>query len=242
MPTKAVVPRSKINLAAPITNPLSPFVVSDFRLEPNNGVIDVESAYTSIGKSVYSNVAFCDDTNKIKNSIAALRNPPAPSSFTYAVQDTSIEERLFDATAAAKILTSHVAMHLESEWRKKLFRQLDSLHDPDEWESGDLPLQQSSFATFLKAICQIKPNKRPGLGLSSGGHLIAAWMVNRNRLTIEFLPSDGVRWVLARYHDDDDEPERFAGQTKVARLLERLAPYEPEFWFTYESCKGQGSS
>lgn len=188
---------------------------------------------------MYSSVAFGDVTNNIERQIAALKNPPAPSSIAYVIQDNSIEERLFDAAAAAKILTSQVAMHLESEWRQKLFRQLDSLHDPEEWESGDLPLQQSSFATFLKAICQIKPKRRPGLGLSGGGHLIAAWITKRDRLTIEFLPSDGVRWVLSQHHAD--EVERFAGQTKVARLLESLAPYQPEFWFSYEKGTGERS-
>lgn len=240
MPAKAVVPYSKIDLGARVAgHELQTRGAGDFLSGLRDRHLDWERAYSSIGSSLYSSAAFGDVTNSIERRIAALKNPPAPSSVTYVVQDTSIEERLFDAAAAAKILTSQVAMHLESEWRQKLFRQLDSLHDPEEWESGDLPLQQSSFATFLKAICQIKPKKRPGLGLSGGGHLIAAWATKRDRLTIEFLPSDGVRWVLSRHHDD--EVERFAGQTKVARLLEGLAPYQPEFWFSYEKDTGEGS-
>ena len=122
-------------------------------------------------------------------------------------------------------------MHLNGEWRAKLFHQLDSLLDPAEWELGDQPLQESSFATFLKAMLNINPERRPGLGLSSVGHLIAAWTTGADRLTIEFLPSDRVRWVLSRRYDDDIE--RFAGETGVARLAEGLHIYNPEHWFKH---------
>jgi len=144
-----------------------------------------------------------------------------------------LQERLFDALANVKILTSQVAMHLERAWKDKLFRQLDSLHDPEEWEAGDLPIEQSSFATFLKAMLKINPERRPGLGLSSAGNLIAAWTTDQDRLTIEFFSNDRIRFVLSRRVPDDDDTERFAGDTSVARLAEGLAGYHPERWFSH---------
>jgi hypothetical protein len=120
-------------------------------------------------------------------------------------------------------------MHLDREWRDKLFYQLDSLHDPAEWEVEDEPIQQASFATFLKAIILIKPTCRPGLGLSYRGHLIAVWTTDTDRLTIEFLPDDRVHWVLTQSHND--ELETFSGQTAVSRLIKGLEPYNPEHWF-----------
>src|SRR5580704_16658355 len=39
----------------------------------------------------------------------------------------SLEEQLYDALAAFKVRTASVAMHLDREWRSRLFRQLDSL-------------------------------------------------------------------------------------------------------------------
>lgn len=166
----------------------------------------------------------------------SLHNPPSPASLRPepAAQaiDVSLDARLFDALASAKILTAQVAMHLDRAWRDKLFRQIDALLDPEEWETDDEPLQQSSFSTFLKAILSIRPVRRPGLGLSPSGHLIAAWTTGRDRLTIEFLPDDHVRWVLTLYYDD--EPDRFAGQTPVARLMEGLRPHNPERWFSDE--------
>lgn len=177
---------------------------------------------------------YIDQSTKVlMDRIEALKNPPSPTSIGYQQHSSkevarTIEEQLFDATASVKTLTSQVAMYLEREWRDRLFQQLDSLHDPDEWEADDTPIQQASFSTFLKAICQIKPTVRPGLGLTNGGNLIAAWTVGKNRLTIEFMPNDRVRWVVSRF--PDGELEQFAGQTQVSRLFSGLKPYSPEEW------------
>jgi hypothetical protein len=192
---------------------------------------------TVLGPTVLPGVeAFGVEANEIARLIAKLRNEPSPASLRstprLAPNEQPLETRLFDALAAVKILTAQVAMHLDGEWRRKLFEQLDSLHDPEEWESGDEPISQSSFATFLKAILSIRPERRPGLGLSHSGNLIAAWTTRRDRLTIEFLPNDRVRWVLGRYHDTEDEPARYAGHTHVSELVEGLSPHHPEHWFS----------
>jgi hypothetical protein len=174
--------------------------------------------------------ALSTETNIIAKWLDELRRP-SPS-LVGRTEAPTLESRVFDALAGAKVLTSQVAMHLEQEFRNRLFRQLDSLHETDQWEEGDEPLDQASFQTFLKAILTIKPERRPGLGLSQTGNLIAAWTTERDRLTIEFLPNDGVSWVLARY-DDTDEPARYAGQTSVSQLVEGLAPHRPEHWFSH---------
>lgn len=195
-------------------------------------IISGASAQALSRSSRFLVAAMSKETNLFEQRVTELTSPLSPGALVSLPVERSIEEQIFDATATVKILTAQVAMHLEREWREKLFQQLDSLHDPIGWEPGDLPVQQSSFSTFLKAICQIKPKCRPGLGLSSSGHLIAAWTVGEDRLTIEFLTNDRVRWVLTRTLDDG--PERFAAQTSVARLLNRLMPYHPEHWFSYE--------
>jgi hypothetical protein len=177
------------------------------------------------------NSALSPETNKIADWVDGLRRP-SPGSLTRAEGQTR-EVRVFDALAYAKVLTSQVAMHLQQNVRERLFRQLDSLHDTDEWEDGDEPINKSSFQTFLKAILRINPERRPGLGLSHTGNLITAWTTERDRLTIEFLPNDCVSWVLARYDASDEEPARFAGQTSVSELVEGLAPHRPEHWFSH---------
>jgi hypothetical protein len=182
-----------------------------------------------MGASLHS--AFSAETNIIANWVDELRRP-SPASLAPQTEGQALEIRVFDALAGAKISTAQVAMHFEQEFRDRLFRQLDSLHETDQWEEGDEPLNQLSFQTFLKAILTVRPERRPGLGLSQTGNLIAAWTTARDRLTIEFLPNDRVSWVLARY-DDTDEPARFAGQTSVSELVEGLAPHRPEHWFSH---------
>ena len=171
------------------------------------------------------------ETRTIERIVSELRNPQSPASLRSKDDEKSTQERLFDATANVKILTSQVAMYLDNVWREKLFRQIDSLHDVDEWDTDDTPIQQSSFNTFLKAIVQIRPERLPGLGLSHSGLLIAAWTTGQNRLTIEFLEKGRVRWVISRRRDNN-ESEQYAGHTPVNLLLEGLQPYHPEEWFS----------
>lgn len=168
-------------------------------------------------------------TQEIESRIQQLRSPVSPSMRPLQDYAKSLEEKLFDATAGVKVMTSQVAMYLDSQWRSKLFNQIDRLHDVDEWEQGDEPLQRESFATFLKAICELKPKKRPGLGLTSSGQLIAAWTVGSSRLTIEFLGNGRVKWVISRMIDN--EIEHYVGDTTVNRLAAGLQPHQTEEWF-----------
>jgi hypothetical protein len=170
----------------------------------------------------------------IAGRVASLRIPPSPPAMQLqrlagAHPVKSIAERLFDATAELKILTSQVAMHMEDEWRERLFKQLDRLHAPDEWDEEDHPVERASFSTFLKAIFDIRPAVRPGLGLSNNGCLIAAWTAGDDRLTLQFLPNDRVKWVISRYVDG--ELDQVAGDTPVRRLGEALALHNAGKWF-----------
>ncbi len=177
--------------------------------------------------------AFGDQTKQVEKYVSNLRSPLSPASLPFvSIEKGSIENQLFDATASIKILTSQVAMHMDREWRDKLFSQIDLLHDLDEWDADDRPLKKASFATFLKLILQIRPQRYPGLGLSYEGNLIAAWTTGQDRLTTEYFPYDRVRWVLTC--NLNGEVERATGETVVSRLYKCLMPYHPDHWFLYE--------
>ena len=96
--------------------------------------------------------------------------------------------------------------------------------------TDDQPLVSKSFSTFLRTIIHANILRRPSLGLTHDGNLIAAWLAGPDRLTLEFLSNDNVRWVLSC--DVDGVRERAAGETPVKRLPEVLAPYSPERWLT----------
>lgn len=193
----------------------------------------LKAGFTSFNlQSEMNSAAISENTKQLSKQVASLQNPLSPASLPYIPDEKSLEERLFDATASVKMLTAQVSMYMDKKWRDKLFSQLDSLHDLDEWDTDDKPVKKSSFATFLKAILQIKPQRHPGLGLTYEGYLIAAWTTGKDQLTTEFLPKDRVRWVLSR--NIDGEVERAAGETAVSRLYECLIAYNPDHWFLHE--------
>ncbi len=141
----------------------------------------------------------------------------------------SVEESLFDARAMAKILTSRISMYLREGWRDKLFYQLDNLLDPNEWDPVDKPLQERSFDTFLKAICDLKPAKRPGLGLAYSGNLIAGWRNNENeRVSLEFAPTGRVTLIGSRLIDG--EPVLFSARAPVSALKKTLVSLNCAEW------------
>lgn len=192
------------------------YAVQNKQIQLFNSFFDVSSATVS------------ELAKQTSQNITKLKIPPSPASLLVSSKK-SIEEKLFDATASVKVLSSKVAMHLDQDRRNKLFSQIDSLHDIAEWDEEDMPIKDSSFDTFLKAILLISPKQHPGLGLSHKGNLIATWGNNQDRLITEFLPKELVRFVLSR--TVDDEIERVTGETKISRLYECLTPYQPNHWF-----------
>lgn len=144
-------------------------------------------------------------------------------------QPKNTEEMLFSSRAMAKRQTSLVSMRMDKDYRSALFRQLDSLLDSEEWQEGDIPLSVQSYTTFLKLLFLLIPGRRPGLALTGKGNILAIWQNGANRLTIECLPSDKVKWVLA--YEVDGEMERVAGQAHLNRLSEHLAAFNLERWF-----------
>jgi hypothetical protein len=141
----------------------------------------------------------------------------------------TLDERLYDALASFKTRTAFVAMHLDREWRSRLFHQFDSLLAVEDWQIEDLPPSLESFSTFLRMLVMLRPDRRPGLGATEDGVLIATWTSGEDRLTIECMPKDLARWHLAV--TIRDERERAAAITPLARLSEVLQPYAPQRWF-----------
>jgi hypothetical protein len=123
-----------------------------------------------------------------------------------------------------------VAMHLDPEWRKTLFATLERLLDPDDWaEDFDLP-SEASFSTFLRMIVYLHPTKRPGIGIAANGRVVVSWRRGEDRIVIECLELDEVRWVLSRFLEG--ERESGAGQTQLHRIPDVTAAYDPDPLFT----------
>lgn len=183
----------------------------------------------------YPSEGASDEARRIGDSLAEIKSW-ANRRFGVALhpralkrRPTSTAERLYAALASAKVMTSNVMMHLDREWRDRLFAQLDDLLNVEDWHEDDEPLLDESFRTFLRLILYQRPERRPGLGLSHRGHLVTAWTAGADRLTLECAANDTIRWVLSC--EVNGVRERAAGETHVARLPEILRPYGPDRWF-----------
>jgi hypothetical protein len=143
--------------------------------------------------------------------------------------DPSLAERLALSRSQAKLRMNSLAMWMRPEWRQGLARQLDSLLDPEEWDEDDTPLSSDSFASFLQSMFYLKPNRRPGLAVSSSGNLIATWKSGPNYLTVEYQQTGKARWIVANQVDGDIE--RVAGSVATTRLAAALHAYIARTWF-----------
>ncbi|SHH25606.1 hypothetical protein SAMN05444169_6565 [Bradyrhizobium erythrophlei] len=146
-----------------------------------------------------------------------------------AAQNDTIEGQLAEKRAAFKRVAASVGMYLDPDWRTRLFAKLDSLMDPEEWDDDFALPSEQSFSTFLRMIIYLHPTKRPGLGLSAKGHFLASWSRLDDRIVIESLANDDVRWVLSRAVGDMRESG--AGKTKIYRIPDVIHPYEPDHLF-----------
>jgi hypothetical protein len=180
-------------------------------------------------------------TTVISGNQADPFNPPQrniTSSLIYPAEhsppenaNASLDNDLFEASATAKIMTSRVSMYLREGWREKLFYQLDLLLDPQEWDPQDIPLKAQSFDTFLKAICDINPTKKPGMGISNTGNLVAGWRGGENgedRVSLEFEPNDRVILIGSRVIDG--QIESFSARTVVRNLKKTLVNMNCTQW------------
>jgi hypothetical protein len=177
-------------------------------------------------------VGASDASSQVEDMLKRLANPTITFSGSPTAIPKTVEEKLYDALAAFKLRTAAVAMHMDRDWRTRLFAQLDNLLGVENWEHEDLPPSVSSFSTFLRMLLLLRPEVRPGLGASHDGGLIAAWTSGNDRLTVECLSGDMVQWHLAV--TIGGERERAAGLTPLRRLVDVLAPYDPRRWFAHE--------
>jgi hypothetical protein len=188
-------------------------VFRDLGLSPAVGQV-ARSLSSSISDMLIRSVAAAGE---IRNAVISTAAPGSA-------------EKLFNALAAAKVMTSKVSMHLDDGWRRQLFRELDEILSPEAWDERDLPVGPHSFETYLRFHLFYKPEVTPNLGVSDTGNLLAGWNSGSNHLALEFYPGDRVRWVLVRGRDDDSDQESAAGVTPLTRLMDVLSPYSPDEW------------
>jgi hypothetical protein len=195
-------------------------------------------AFTSVVEPSLSNVAPTSTSALFSSSSLGLMlgsssarkvRSPAPQAVrehatVYAKNVEQLANKAFDLKATAGQFT----VHLNSAWRAGLFNTIDTILNEDHWELSDKLPVDASFMTFLRLAVYMKGLRRPGLGVTHEGNVVAVWVKNKDRLSIECLPNDFARWSIA--WTINGERESTAGKTNVRRLPAVLAAYEPGFW------------
>jgi hypothetical protein len=186
------------------------------RCEPTSGVsVDAERAVMQLDKMRRILTGAAQKISDTPNRVA---------------KSETIEGRLAEKLASLKRIAASVGMYLDPDWRTRLFSKLDQLLDVEEWDEDFAMPSEASFSTFLRLVIYLHPTKRPGLGLSAKGHILASWTREQDRIVIECLPDDEVRWVLS--HSLTGHMETAAGKTKIYRIPDVIVPYEPDALFS----------
>lgn len=118
------------------------------------------------------------------------RTSPRMGDVTVSGDEKSLEESLFDNAAELKIAFAQIAMHLNPDWRRIVFEQVDRLLGPAHWEDDSARIYKPTFLTFLRFVIYAAPSRFPSLGVSPRGHILAAWLCGPRRISVEFLDGD----------------------------------------------------
>jgi hypothetical protein len=144
-------------------------------------------------------------------------------------ENATLAEGLALRLLSFKRMTSPISRYLDRSWHAQLFERLDILFDAEDWDDDFVLPLEASFETFLRLIIYLHPTTRPGIGLSSRGYILASWSKDGDRIVIECLPKDELRWVLSQ--TNEDRRESAAGKNRIQRLVELIEGYEPDRFF-----------
>jgi len=167
--------------------------------------------------------------NENRHHVRSNGDTDQETNVTSIFERQSLAAKLYAAKQSAKQYASVFGSRISQEWRKNLFWQLDELLSEEEWDEDNAILDLESWKSFLTGMFVIRPAKRPGIGITENGNVVASWGNVSEHLDMEFRPGNEARWVLSAIVDA--QFERSAESGSVLRLLERLAPYSPERWF-----------
>jgi hypothetical protein len=142
---------------------------------------------------------------------SALKDNPLPETKKFMVvgrqlqtlaraipESANFAEQVFNSLVALKVSVSQYAMHLSTEERHRIFEELDSVINVEDWHEGDTLPKINAFKEFLKWMIYSKYSKWISIGVSDDGSLLVAWKTPRVLLTAKFsglVGQEDVRWT-----------------------------------------------
>lgn len=140
---------------------------------------------------------------------------------------TPLEERL----RLVQNAISAVSMHMPKGFAGGLNRQFANLMDDDAWEDEDELISLTAITAFIVTIICTRTKRRPGIGTNGRGSVTASWTSEKNRLTIECLPSGKASFTMSRENEAGEVERAAFGPISPQRIPEILEPFDPGVWF-----------
>ncbi len=136
----------------------------------------------------------------------------------------SFDEEVFDSLVSLKVAVATYAMHLDQAERQRLFDELDSKLNVDDWHEGDTLPAQTSFVAFLKWMIFSKYFRWTSIGVSNDGNILVAWNTPSVLLTANFAPAGIVRWT-AQVNSQNGEIGHSVGKCPLRLFSEHALFY-----------------
>ena len=121
---------------------------------------------------------------------------------------------------------------LPSDTYETIHHRLTSLLNPENWEISDTLPNAISFTKLLQFLSDFEHLREPRIALARNGNFVLSWRAAQDQLvTLEFLPSDVVRWlVFAPPPAGSTVKQRATGQSSRTTILDHISPYGVLNW------------
>jgi hypothetical protein len=146
--------------------------------------------------------------------------------------NVTLDERLYDGRSMVKQFYSKFSMHFSKELRRKIFLQIDLIHEIDDWDVRDKVITAKSFETYIRwQFLNKEIRQLPNYGLTSEGNFVATWLKNENldHLIVEFQPLDRVRWYSKEKYNG--EIDNNSGICNILRFNKTIGQEKTIEWF-----------
>jgi hypothetical protein len=127
-----------------------------------------------------------------------------------------LEERIFNSVVQLKVSIAQFAMHLSSDERERIFRQLDDVINVDDWHDEDELPKVESFRDLLRWAIHSSLYGWTSFGVADDGNILVAWDRPSARLTANFNGDGQVRWTSWVRSSSGTEAAHAAGKCPLA--------------------------
>ena len=166
-----------------------------------------------------------DDAQDILDFKRNLFGSTTVFSLTDHVSNDNVDHLRVTHTAIIALLSSYYSALKQSVF-EGIKKQTAVVLNHDEFEDEDELPSIDSYRTFLRSVAQLKPARRPNLGINGKGNFLAVWRSENFQAVFEFMPFDRMKWTLTLVQAGDRNI--ISGSTEVKKIREIISMFGAE--------------